>query len=71
MQRDRERQSGEIEHPGWTAETIERILARDRVVTISRVDEYGTPWFEYAFSARGLHAIAIVEDASWEYTDGG
>lgn len=70
-QRERERQSGEIEDPGWTANTIERILARDLVVTISRIDEHGTPWFEYAFSERDLHSIAIMEDASWEYADGG
>lgn len=40
------------------------------VVTISRIDEYGTPWFDYVFSARDLHSIGIMEDASWEHVDG-
>jgi hypothetical protein len=71
VQRDGERQSGEVDDPGWTADTIERIIARDPVVTISRIDEYGTPWFDYAFSARDLHSIAIMEDASWEFAGDG
>jgi hypothetical protein len=43
IQREHERQSGEIEDPGWTADTIERILARDPIVTISTIDEHGIP----------------------------
>ena len=71
IQREHELQSGEIEDPGWTADTIERILARDPIVTISTIDEYGIPWFEYAFSEHEIHSIAIMEDDSWEYADGG
>jgi hypothetical protein len=34
-------------------------------------DEYGTPWFDHAFSVRDVHSIAIMEDASWEFADDG
>lgn len=68
-QRERETQQG-LEDAGWTADTIERILARDPIVTIDRVDEDGLPWFDYTFpSSTGdpeFHSIAILEDRSWE-----
>ena len=56
------------EGAGWTADTIERIIAQDPVVTISSIDEYGLPWFEYQLkSATGEieeHSLAIMEDDS-------
>jgi hypothetical protein len=66
-QRERElREGGEL--AGWTADTIERILAQDPVVTISSVDEFA-PWFEYQLKAANgeveEHSIAIMEDESW------
>jgi hypothetical protein len=67
-QREREIREG-AEFAGWTADTLERILAQDPVVTISSIDEYGYPWFEYELkSANGkteYHSIAIMEDESW------
>ena len=67
-QRERELREGR-EDAGWTADTIERILAQDPVVTISRIDEYGMPWFEYQLKGPGGrvedHALAIMEDESW------
>jgi hypothetical protein len=58
------------EMAGWTADTLERILALDPVVTITRVDEYGMPWFDYELvSADGRieqHSLGIAEDESWE-----
>ena len=39
-QRERELRDG-AEGAGWTADTIERIIAEDAVVTISSIDEHG------------------------------
>lgn len=54
---------------GWTADTIERIIAQDPVVTISSIDEYGRPWFDYELKSDDrqveYHSIAIMEDESW------
>ena len=67
-QRERELREGS-ENAGWTADTIERIIAQDAVVTISSIDEYGLPWFEYELkSASGgveYHSLAIMENESW------
>jgi len=58
-------------YAGWTADTIERILAQDPVVVIARVDEYGQPWFDYDLETESgaieEHTIAIMDDESWEY----
>src|SRR4051795_5133802 len=62
-QRERE-QRERVEDAGWTADTIERIIAQDPVVTISSIDEYGLPWFEYQLkSATGEieeHSLGII-----------
>ena len=54
---------------GWTADTIERIIAQDPVVTISSIDECGRPWFDYELKSDDrqveYHSIAIMEDESW------
>ena len=67
-QRERERREG-TDDAGWTADTIERIIAQDPVVTISSVNEHGLPWFEYEMkSANGEtehYAIAIMDDEPW------
>ena len=69
-QRERELQ-GDVELPGWTADTIERILGADPVVTIDRIDEFGAPWFEYklvgADNDTEHHSLSITDDESWEY----
>ena len=58
---------------GWAADTLERILAHDPIVTIARVDEYGAPWFEYELvGADGRtehHFLTITENESWERLD--
>lgn len=68
-QREEEIRRG-IEMAGWTADTLERILALDPVVTIDRVDEYGMPWFDYELkTADGepeYHSLGIAENESWE-----
>ena len=67
-QRERELREG-AEGAGWTADTIERIIAQDPVVTISSIDERGHPWFEYELKSAGgeneHHSLAIVDDESW------
>jgi hypothetical protein len=69
-QRERERREG-LADAGYTADTIERILAQDPLVTISWIDEYGYPWFEYhlrmADGAQEHHSLAIMDDESWEW----
>ena len=68
-QRERELQDG-AEMAGWTADTLERILSIDPVVTIDHVDEYGMPWFEYELVGNDgrieYHSLGIAEDESWE-----
>lgn len=67
-QRVRELRDG-TEDAGYTADTIERIIAQDPVVTISSIDEYGYRWFEYELKSvsGGLeyHSLAIMDDDSW------
>ena len=51
-QRKRELES-HAKMAGWTAATIERIIATRAVVTIDRIDGYGAPWFEVELSGGG------------------
>ncbi len=54
---------------GWTADTIERIIATDPVVTIHRIDEYGAPWLEVELrggDGTEHHSLMILDDDSWE-----
>ena len=72
---DRRQREGELldsgsDMPGWTADTIERILRADPIVRIDRVDEYGLPWFNYDFPNGELHTVAIMDDDSWEFCEG-
>jgi hypothetical protein len=58
------------EDAGWTADTIERIIFQDPVVTIDEIDEFGSPWFSYELKCDDgtfeQHTLAIMEDESWE-----
>ena len=75
LQREREIREGldgwQLGWAGWTADTLERILAQDPVVVISQIDEYGEPWFEYVlnddYGENEEHSIAIMDEASWEH----
>ncbi len=71
QQRARELEEGLLEDAGMTADTIERILAQNPVVTIDRVDEYGQPWFDCNVpNEQGEieeHSLAIMGDESWSY----
>ena len=67
-QRKRELDS-HAEMAGWTADTIERIIATNPVVTIKRIDEYGAPWFEVDLAGGdGMehHSLMVLDDDSWE-----
>lgn len=68
-QREDELRRG-AEMAGWTADTLERILALDPIVTIDEVDECGAPWFSYelhhADGATEYHSLTITDDDSWE-----
>lgn len=69
-QRERELRDG-AEMAGWTADTIERIIATDPIVIIREIDEFGVPWFERQLpSADGnieYHSLTITDDESWEF----
>jgi hypothetical protein len=69
-QRERERREG-LPDAGWTADTIERIIEQQPVVTISRIDEYGQPCFNCTVTgADGRveeHTLTTeIDDGSWE-----
>ena len=59
-----------LEDAGGTADTFERILRQDPVVTINRIDEYGQPWFDDDLKVADgnveEHTIAIHDSDSWE-----
>jgi hypothetical protein len=61
------------EMAGLTADTLEKIMATDPVVTISHVDEYGMPWFRRDLVGDdGVvehHALGIVDNDSWEWVE--
>ena len=68
-QREREIATN-AEMAGWTADTIERIIASDPVVVIDRIDEYGASWFEVELDGdEGVehHSLTILDDESWEH----
>ena len=68
-QRARELRGG-LDDAGSTADTIERILVEQPIVTISTIDEYGSPWFEVELAQDGeteYHSITIMDDDSWEH----
>ena len=56
---------------GWTADSIERIIASDPIVTIDEIDEYGCPWFSAELVANDgtieYHYLNIMDDESWEF----
>jgi hypothetical protein len=70
-QRERELREG-VAEAGWTADSIERIIDQDPIVTISQVDEYGFPWFECELVREDgtveFHSLNISDDDSWELT---
>jgi hypothetical protein len=70
-QRERERREG-AEQAGWTADTLERIIASNPVVTISIVDEDWS-WFVAEVTRDDgtveEHSLAVNEDEFWEFAE--
>lgn len=61
-----------INNPGWTANTIELIIAQNPIVEIDTIDEYGKPWFTSEILVNGkkeTHTLSINEDDSWKEVD--
>lgn len=73
-QREQELRNG-AQLAGWTADTIERIIASNPIVIIDRVDEFGAPWFERELPASDseieYHSLTITVDDSWEFVKSG
>jgi hypothetical protein len=69
-QREHDIQVGRAE-AGWTANTIERIIAQCPVVSIDRIDEDSGPWFDVDIKTETgeveEHTLAVTDDDSWEY----
>lgn len=70
----RERELAEnTEMPGWTADSIERIIEQSPVVSISRIDEYGCVWYDVAIigpdGQEEEHSLIVYEDGTWELCD--
>ncbi len=68
-QREQELADG-AEMAGWTADTIERIIAQCPVVKISQIDEYGCVWYHAElFGEDGEtehHWLIVYDDDTWE-----
>lgn len=70
----REREIAEkTEMAGWTADSIERIIAQTPVVSISRIDEYGCAWYEASIigpdGRKEKHSLIVYDDDTWERCD--
>jgi len=69
MQRDNEIASG-ADMAGWTADSIERVIAQTPVVQISRIAEYGCVWYDATIIGPGgaeeVHSLIIYNDDTWE-----
>ena len=69
-QRVSELQNG-AQMAGWTADSIERIIVSEPVVTIEEVDEFGAPWYSRTLishdSVEEHHWLTITHNDSWEY----
>ncbi len=69
--RQREREiAANAELAGWTADTIERIIERHPIVTISRIDECGSVWYDVELVGSQVecehHSLIIYDDDTWE-----
>jgi protein involved in polysaccharide export with SLBB domain len=69
-QREREIASG-TEMPGWTADTIERIIDQAPIVQVQRVDDDGCVWYEVELIGPAgdteYHSLIIYADETWEH----
>lgn len=63
--------ASDTEMAGWTADSIERIIAQTPVVQISRIDEYGCVWYETTIigpdGTAEHHSLIVYDDDTWEH----
>ena len=59
--------------PGWTADSIERIIAQTPVVPVARIDDDGCVWYEATIiGPDGIeehHTLIVYNDDTWETID--
>jgi hypothetical protein len=59
-----------VEMAGWTADSIERIIAQSPIVRICQIDEDGCVWYEASIigpdGSNEEHTLIVYDDASWE-----
>jgi len=59
--------------PGWTADSIERIIAQTPVVSICRIGEDGCVWYEATIigpaGTEEYHTLIVGNDDTWEPID--
>lgn len=62
-----------VEMPGWTADSIERIISQTPIVTICRIDDDVCVWYETtivgADGADEHHTLIVYDDDTWEKID--
>ncbi|MFO0924345.1 MAG: hypothetical protein U0905_17860 [Pirellulales bacterium] len=71
---DLQQREGELargaEMAGYTADTIDRIIAENPVVKIWQIDAFGYPWYEVTLIAddgeEEHHMLLIYDDSTWE-----
>ena len=58
-----------IEMPGWTADSIQRIIKQTPVVRISLIED-GCVWYETTIlgpdGTEEIHSLIIYDDDTWE-----
>ena len=68
-QRENEIASG-AEMAGWTADSIERVIAQTPIVQVSQIDEYGCVWYETTITGpdgtEEFHSLIVYDDDTWE-----
>jgi hypothetical protein len=68
-QRENEIASG-AEMAGWTADSIERVIAQNPIVQVSHIDEYGCVWYKTTIigpdGTEELHSLIVYDDDTWE-----
>ncbi|MHB0955148.1 MAG: hypothetical protein ACYC0X_02095 [Pirellulaceae bacterium] len=68
-QRENEIADG-VEMAGWTADSIERIIAQLPIVRIWQIDEYGCVWYEASIvgpdGTKEEHTLIVYDDDTWE-----
>ena len=56
-------------HDNFTTSIFQKIIDEAKILTITEIDEYGYPWFEYNFinedGEKEYHSIAIMDDDGW------